>query len=158
MSQRQHLVVIGNGMVSHEFCRQAAQQGLTVRYKMTVFGEEKLPAYDRIRLTEVIEGRSPDDLVLHRRNWYERQGIDLITGKKVEHIDRSQQRLELADGDILTYDKIVLATGSNAYLPPIPGIDLPNVLAIATSMTPTESAQRPPSKKKSSSSAAASLA
>ena len=116
-------------MVGHEFCYQAAKQGLTVRYQVTVFGDEARPAYDRIRLTDAIAGKDPEELLLHTPSWYEQQGMTLRSDCKVETIHRDSKTVTLADGSTLGYDKLILATGSHPYIPPIPGADLPKVFS-----------------------------
>ena len=77
------VLVIGNGMVGYKFCEKfVANQG-SENYKLTVFGEEPRPAYDRVHLSEFFENQDAKKLELAPRNWYEENNIELITGERV---------------------------------------------------------------------------
>jgi len=126
-SARPRLVVAGNGMVSHRFCRELVQRE-PQRHHITVFGEEPRPAYDRIHLSSVLKGEPIDDLSLAPRAWYDEHGIELVLGDPVVSIDRRRSRVAASSGREASYDTLVLATGAAPVVPPIPGCDLPGVL------------------------------
>ncbi|MFG0247359.1 MAG: FAD-dependent oxidoreductase [Phycisphaeraceae bacterium JB051] len=121
------LVIVGNGMVSYAFCDQLAKLAHTGQYDITVIGEEPYPAYDRVHLTDYLKDESPDALLLADRDWYQERDITLLTGNKVTTIDRSQQTVITDTGKTLAYDKLILATGSRPFIPPIPGSTEPDV-------------------------------
>lgn len=130
-STRPRLVVAGNGVVSHRFCRELIQRAAG-RYRITVIGEERRPAYDRVRLGAVLGGAPIDDLSLAPPAWYQRHGIELVLGDPVVSIDRRRGAVATANWRELRYDVLVLATGARPTLPRIPGIDLPGVLTCRT--------------------------
>ena len=125
-------MVIGNGMTSHRLCRLMDERGGMDRYQMTVFGEEPCPAYDRVNLTQLLAGRSADDLALSPADWYLDRGIDLRLGEAVVEIDRIAKIVRTSAGEVLPYDNLVFATGSTPFVPPIPGRDLPGVFVYRT--------------------------
>ena len=123
MLGREQLIVIGNGMVGLEFCVQAVRRSLNIRYHIIVFGEEPVPAYDRIRLTECMDDKDGEELLLRDRSWYADNGITLCSNARVESINTAEQslRVQTHDGDAYTetYQHLVLATGSRPFIPPI---------------------------------------
>ncbi len=125
----QALVVVGNGMVSHKLCERLANLDA---YKITVFGEEHRPAYDRVHLTGFLEGRSSEQLQLASKEWYAGNGIELHLGDPIIAIDRAARKVRAASGRETVYDQLVLATGSRAFVPPIPGVDLEGVFVYRT--------------------------
>jgi nitrite reductase (NADH) large subunit len=132
-STRDTLVVIGNGMAGHRLCRELVRLGARRRYHIVVFGEEPVPAYDRVHLTDVFSGRHVDDLLLAPRSWYGDHNIDLRLGDPVVEIDRSRRTVQSASGVVITYTgTLVLATGSSPYVPPIVGARLANVFVYRT--------------------------
>jgi nitrite reductase (NADH) large subunit len=84
-------------------------------------GEEPRPAYDRVHLSEFFAGKTADDLSLVAPGFFERTNLDLKLNAKVVAIDRGARTVTLADGAVLAYDKLVLATGSSPFVPPVPG-------------------------------------
>ena len=121
MAAKQQLLVVGNGMVGHHFVEQLVAAGGLARFEVTVLGAEPDPAYDRVHLSEVFGGKAPQALRLADPAWYEEQGMTLRLGAEVEAIDRESRTLTLASGERLGYDRLVLATGSVPFVPPIPG-------------------------------------
>src|SRR5262245_15043794 len=79
---RQRLVIVGNGMVSHRLCARLVEYD-PERYQITVFSEERLPAYDRVHLGEVLTGRDPRSLLLANEEWYRDHQITLCLGDPV---------------------------------------------------------------------------
>lgn len=120
-ADKQRLLVVGNGMVGHHFVEQLVAAGGLSRFEVTVFGAEPDPAYDRVHLSEVFGGKAPQALRMADPAWYEESGIALRLGAEVEVLDRATRTLTLANGEQFPYDRLVLATGSVPFVPPIPG-------------------------------------
>jgi nitrite reductase (NADH) large subunit len=125
---RERLVVIGNGMAG---CR-AVEEILARdpgRYRITIFGAEPRVNYDRIMLSPVLAGeKSFADIILNDEQWYASNGIELIAGDPVVEIDREAKLVRSKSGKERAYDKLILATGSNPILIPVPGRELPGVI------------------------------
>lgn len=118
---RERLVVVGNGMAATRLCEELVAHGYAG--SVTVLGDEPGPAYNRVLLSAVIEGTyAPDALTLRDASWHERHGIDLRTGARVLDLDLARREVMLVDGTRLAFDKVVLATGAIATLPPIRGL------------------------------------
>ncbi|WP_027819769.1 nitrite reductase large subunit NirB [Paraburkholderia bannensis] len=123
------VVVVGHGMVGHKFLESvladAAQSARNVR--VTVLCEEPRPAYDRVHLSEFFAGKSADDLSLVSEGFFERQDVRdrvrLVLDAKVVSIDRAARTVSVSNGETLAYDKLVIATGSSPFVPPIAGND-----------------------------------
>jgi nitrite reductase (NADH) large subunit len=99
-------------------------------YHITVFGAEPHPNYNRILLSPVLAGEQTiDQIILNPLSWYEENGITLHTGKKVEKIDRVKRLVIAEDGTEAAYDRLLLATGSNPFILPVPGKDLNGVIS-----------------------------
>lgn len=127
MTQKQKLVVIGNGMAGMNTIEQLLK--LTDQYIITVIGAEPHPNYNRIMLSYVLEGsKTIEDIIINDRAWYESVGIQLITGKRGTKIHTEQKKVELNDGSVAEYDRLIIATGSNPFILPIPGSDLEGVI------------------------------
>jgi nitrite reductase (NADH) large subunit len=129
VNNRQKLVVVGNGMAGMRAVEELLSRA-PERYDITVIGAETHTNYNRILLSSVLAGdKTLGDIVLNPQSWYDKNGIRLIAGNRVTAIDRSGRTVTLADGSVVPYDKLLLATGSKPLAPPIPGIGLPNVRA-----------------------------
>ena len=126
------LLVVGNGMASFALLKKLVGLGVHRKYSIVVVGDEPRPAYDRVNLTELFSGRTPEDLLLSPAEWYEENEIELITGEQVESIDRANHRVVTGTGKVFPYDQCVLATGSRPFVPPIEGADLPRVFVYRT--------------------------
>ena len=114
------IVVIGNGMVGLKFCeRLLADKSRS--FEIVVLGEETLPAYDRVHLTDYISGKTAAELSLKPLDWYQQQNIRLCLGEPVVRIDRENQQVH-TKYQRLEYDKLVIATGSAPFRPKISGI------------------------------------
>ncbi|PAU81692.1 nitrite reductase (NAD(P)H) [Halovibrio salipaludis] len=129
---KQNLIVIGNGMVGHHFLEQLAESGLADGFHVTVLGEEQHIAYDRVHLSEYFQGKSADDLAFSTSDQYAQWGFDLRLNTAATAIDREAHTLTLDSGETLPYDKLVLATGSYPFVPPIEGNDRPDCLVYRT--------------------------
>lgn len=124
---KQKLVVIGNGMAGIGTVEQILK--LSSQFEITVFGSEPHPNYNRIMLSYVLEGsKTIDDIVLNDLNWYKDQGITLHTGTSVVQIDENAKEVITESGMKVPYDKVIIATGSNSFILPIPGSDKQGVV------------------------------
>ncbi|KFB66337.1 nitrite reductase large subunit NirB [Candidatus Accumulibacter vicinus] len=126
---KKNLVMVGNGMAGvrtlEELLKIAPDQ-----YEITVFGAEPHPNYNRILLSPVLAGEMTiQDIILNDHDWYAKHGIKLHLGKKVSRIDRVLRRVIAEDGTEAPYDRLLLATGSNPFILPVPGNDLPGVIS-----------------------------
>jgi len=117
-----HIVVIGHGMVGHKFVETLAASANS-DLRVTILGEEPRAAYDRVHLSEFFAGKSADALSLVSAGFFERDDMVLRLNAKVVGIDRAAQTVTLADGASVSYDRLVLATGSYPFVPPVPGFD-----------------------------------
>ncbi|MDF7647844.1 nitrite reductase small subunit NirD [Pantoea sp. Acro-805] len=126
------LAVVGHGMVGHHFLEQLVSRELHQHYHIVVYGDEPQMAYDRVHLTEYFTGKSADDLSLVSANFFEQHGIELRSGCEVVAIDSAKRSLRDASGAELTWDKLVLATGSVPFVPPVPGRDDPHCFVYRT--------------------------
>ena len=114
-----NVIVIGHGMVGHKFVESLAAAAPHVH--ITVLGEEPRPAYDRVHLSEFFAGKTAEDLSLVAPGFFERTNLELRLNVRVVAIDRAARTVTLASGEVLAYDKLVLATGSSPFVPPVPG-------------------------------------
>jgi len=122
-SDRPVLVVVGNGMVGHKLLEALADKGGCQRWDVVTFAEESRPAYDRVGLSSYFDGASADDLSLVDGDFFERHGITVHLGDRVASIDRAAKKVLSEKGRMIAYDKLVLATGSYPFVPPIEGGD-----------------------------------
>ncbi len=123
------LVMVGNGMAGVRTLEELLKLAPDL-YDITVFGAEPHPNYNRILLSPVLAGeQTVDDIVLNPLDWYSDNNITLHMGKKVVKIDRSARAVETEDGTRAEYDRLLLATGSNPFILPVPGADLPGVIS-----------------------------
>ena len=127
------LVLIGNGMAGVRTLEELLKIAPDL-YDITVFGSEPHPNYNRILLSPVLAGEQTlDEIVLNDWSWYSYNQIDLHTGWTVTAVDRVQRQVHArnAQGEVMTaaYDRLVIATGSNPFILPVPGNDLQGVLA-----------------------------
>jgi nitrite reductase (NADH) large subunit len=126
------LVVVGNGMVGARFCERLVDYGVVTRYRTTVFGEERRPAYDRVHLSSYVEHRDAARLELLPAAWYPAHGIDLHLDERIVAVDRAARVLTSSKGRTVRYDVLVFATGSAPFVPPIAGTDRPGVFVYRT--------------------------
>jgi nitrite reductase (NADH) large subunit len=127
---RETLVVIGNGMVGHRFVESLLARGGASRFRVVVLGEEPRPAYDRVHLSELFAGKTPADLALARAEGCE--GVELRLGTRAVALDLAAGAVETAAGERIAFDRLVLATGSAPFVPPLPGTDLAGVFVYRT--------------------------
>lgn len=117
------LVVVGNGMVGQRFVDDFISNGGLDSYELTVIGDEPTPAYDRVALSSWFDGVSTEQLLLGDVATQRELGVDFRFGEYVDRIDPLAKIVTLANGDALSYNELVLATGSRPFVPPIPGHD-----------------------------------
>jgi nitrite reductase (NADH) large subunit len=130
--RKPRLVVVGNGMVGHHFLQCAAERGVLERYETSVVGEETRLAYDRVNLSKWFEERDEQALSLTSAERYAALGVEVMCGDRVTALDRETRQLTLASGRSLIYERLVLATGSYPFVPPIPGRELPGCFVYRT--------------------------
>ncbi|CAB3837407.1 Nitrite reductase [NAD(P)H] [Achromobacter anxifer] len=118
----QDLVIVGNGMVGHHCVEQLVARGALQRYRIHVYGEESRRAYDRVHLSEYLNGRDAGSMALGDAALYEQEGVTLRLHTAVLEIDRHRREIVTAQGRH-RYDKLVLATGSYPFVPPIAGAE-----------------------------------
>ncbi|WP_064602736.1 nitrite reductase large subunit NirB [Photobacterium sp. J15] len=118
---RQRVVVVGNGMVGHRFIDELVQRNEEEQFEIVTFSEEPRLAYDRVQLSKYFSGASAQDLALTDEDYYQSYGINYVLNEKVAEIDVEARQVVTVNGRTEAYDKLVLATGSYPFVPPIPG-------------------------------------
>ncbi|RKP44605.1 nitrite reductase large subunit NirB [Trinickia fusca] len=122
------LVVIGNGMAGIRTIEELLALAPN-HYDITVFGAEPHPNYNRILLSPVLAGEQTfDDIVLNPLDWYRQNGIHLHLGKTIARIDRKRRCVIAEDGFEAPYDRLLIATGSQPFILPVPGAKLKGVI------------------------------
>lgn len=129
MDTKQKLVVVGNGMAGMRTLEELLKLAPDL-YDITVFGAEPYPNYNRILLSPVLTGEQTlRDIVLNDEDWYVRHGIRLLLNRKVVGVNRARRIALADDGTEAPYDRLLLATGSNPFILPVPGSNLDGVIA-----------------------------
>jgi nitrite reductase (NADH) large subunit len=116
------IVVVGNGMVGQRFLEKLPAGHA---FSVTVIGEETRPAYDRVQLSSFFSGRTAEELNLVPPGFFAEGGITARLGERAVRIDRAAHKVHTDSGIAVSYDKLVLATGSRPFVPPVPGSDRP---------------------------------
>ncbi|WP_341712162.1 nitrite reductase large subunit NirB [Erythrobacter sp.] len=125
---RERLVVIGNGMAGCRAVEEILERDPD-RFDITIFGAEPRVNYNRIMLSPVLAGeKSFDEIVINPAEWYADNAITLISGDPVVQIEREARRLVTHSGHVEDYDRLLIATGSDPFVIPVPGKDLPGVV------------------------------
>ncbi|MGX5668010.1 nitrite reductase large subunit NirB [Rhizobium daejeonense] len=123
------LIIIGNGMAPGRMLEELFERAPAL-YDVTIFNAEPRVNYDRIMLSPVLSGeKTYENIVIHNDDWYATHGVTLHKGAKVTEIDRQKKTVTSAHGITASYDKLVIATGSLPFIIPVPGHQLPGVLA-----------------------------
>ena len=117
-----NVIVIGHGMVGHKFLETLGAIDAP-QLAVTVLCEEPRPAYDRVHLSEFFAGKSADDLSLVAPGFFDQGNVLLRLNAKVVAVNRLAKTVTLGDGAVLAYDKLVFATGSYPFVPPLPGTE-----------------------------------
>src|ERR1700757_217133 len=121
------LVIVGNGMAGARALEEVIARGGLERFAITVFGDEPYGNYNRILLSNVLAGSDDaSEIYLNPLDWYAENAIDLRSGVRVVRIDSFAHIVHANDGTKIRYDKLVLATGSRSFFPPMEGIWQPD--------------------------------
>src|SRR5688572_29880903 len=124
------VIVVGNGMVGYKFCEKLRSRSKETQ--IIVYGEEPRPAYDRVHLSSYFSGSTADDLLMAPASWYADNNITLHTSEMVTAIHRESKTVVTHNGRRQQYDFLVLATGSNAFVPAIDGVGRHGVFVYRT--------------------------
>ncbi len=120
---KQRLVVIGNGMAGARAVEEVLARGGADQFEITMFGDEPYGNYNRILLSNILSGAQDiSEIFINPLAWYEENGITLHAGSRVTEIDRGARCVRAQDGTVAHYDKLLIATGSRAFMPPIEGL------------------------------------
>ncbi|SDW76577.1 nitrite reductase large subunit NirB [Paenibacillus sp. CF384] len=126
---KKKLVLVGNGMAGVNCIEQLLKLAPNL-YDITIIGSEPHPNYNRILLSSVLAGDADmKDIVINEWSWYEENHITLHTGRTVTSIDSERKQIGIDNGLKLPYDELIIATGSSAFILPVPGADKPGVIA-----------------------------
>jgi nitrite reductase (NADH) large subunit len=115
------LVVIGNGMVGHRYIEDLVDKADASQYEITVFCEEPRVAYDRVHLSSYFSHHTADELSLVKEGFYEKHGINMLIGERAINVNREKRTVYSSSGREIQYDKLIMATGSFPFVPPIKG-------------------------------------
>jgi nitrite reductase (NADH) large subunit len=118
---KKNLVAIGNGMVGHKFLERIIASGAIADWNLITFCEEPRVAYDRVNLSSFFSGSTAGDLSLVKPGFYQDNDVKIYIGDKAVAIDRDRKEITSANGVTLSYDKVVIATGSYPFVPTIKG-------------------------------------
>ncbi|GGA87937.1 nitrite reductase large subunit [Neiella marina] len=129
---KQKIVVVGNGMVGHKFIDTLVSDPQGEQFDIVTFSEEPRLAYDRVQLSAYFSGSTADDLAMTTPQYYDERGVRYLLNDKVTGIDKAAKTITTEKGTVESYDKLVLATGSYPFVPPIPGNDQPHCLVYRT--------------------------
>lgn len=129
---RQRIVIIGNGMVGHRFIEELVKSEHRENFEVITFCEEPRVAYDRVHLSSFFSGSTAEDLSLVEEGFYEANEITVHIGDKAIAIDREAKKVISEKGIEIEYDKLILATGSYPFVPPVPGHERDGCLVYRT--------------------------
>jgi len=115
------LVIIGNGMVGHRYIEDLIEKTDISKFDVTVFCEEPRVAYDRVHLSSYFSHHTADELSLVKEGLYEKHGIKVLIGERAINVNRENRTVYSSTGREVNYDKLILATGSYPFVPPIKG-------------------------------------
>lgn len=118
-----HIVLIGHGMVGQKFLESLAVGSAAADVRVTVLCEEPRAAYDRVHLSAFFSGTTADELSLVPAGFFEQTGFNLQLKTRAIAVERRDRTVTTADGEVIAYDKLVLATGSTPFVPAVPGRD-----------------------------------
>ena len=130
---KQKLVILGNGMAGARVAEEILKRGGSELFEITMIGAEPHGNYNRILLSNVLNGsQNADEITMNPLAWYKENGIKLIAGMPAIGIHREKRTVMLLDARQVPYDKLIIATGSRPFVPPIPGTDLYGVFVFRT--------------------------
>ena len=131
MHKKQKLVVVGCGMASGKFIEELIIRDRE-RFEITVIGDEPHGNYNRIKLVNMLYSDSVDDIFIQSPEYFKDNNVNAVLGVKVDAIDCGKKNISLENKSVIPYDKLVLATGSNPFIPKVEGVGLPGVMTIRT--------------------------
>jgi nitrite reductase (NADH) large subunit len=140
MTKNKKLVIVGCGMSSGKFIEEIISRDCG-KFDITVIGDEAHGNYNRIKLINMLYSDSVDDIFIQSPEYFKYNRVNALLGVKTVEIDREKKKISLENGSVISYDKLVLATGSNPFIPKVEGIDLPGVMTIRT-ISDVDSAKR----------------
>ncbi|WP_298260982.1 nitrite reductase large subunit NirB [uncultured Litoreibacter sp.] len=124
----QNLIIIGAGMATGRALEHLLDNNADVN--VTLFNAEPRGNYNRIMLSPVLAGeKTYDDIETHTAQWYSDNNVTCRFGEKVTSINRAERSITAENGEVLFYDKLLLGTGSNPFMIPLPGHELEGVIA-----------------------------
>ena len=136
-----HLVVIGNGMAGVACVEQILK--FNHDFRITIFGDETHVNYNRIMLSSVLAGeKSAEDIVINDIDWYQANNITPRLGVRITAIDAQAKTLTGSDDSVTPFDKLIIATGSSAFVPPMEGVERVSILPSASAMYSPRARQR----------------
>lgn len=129
-----NLVVVGNGMVGYKYLERLVSHPAydAAQYKITVFGEEMRPAYDRVHLSAYFENKDASALEMAAASWYSQHGIELKLGHLITKVDTAAKVITTHKEEQYTYDKLIFATGSSPFVPKIEGVNKQGIFVYRT--------------------------
>ena len=129
---KQKLVMIGNGMAGLRTIEEILERSDSM-FDITIIGKEPYPNYNRIMLSNILQKKmTVEETIMNPYEWYEENNIRLIVDDPVEAVDKANQTVTTSKGVEVQYDICIFATGSSAFVLPIPGSDLPSVIGWRT--------------------------
>ena len=126
------LVIIGNGMVGHRFVEEIIDKNLSDQFEITIFCEEPRLAYDRVHLSSYFNDNNAQALSLVSEGWYQNNYITVFMGERAVSINRQTKEVCSQTGRVVSYDKLIIATGSYPWVPPIKGAQGKNCFVYRT--------------------------
>jgi nitrite reductase (NADH) large subunit len=129
---RSTIVLVGHGMVGQRFLDAAVERELHLSHRLVLIGEENRPAYDRVHLSSYFDGATADDLALTTPRWLTEHDISTAFGTRVVSVNLAAKQVITDLGETISYDALVLATGSTPFVPPVPGTDAKGVFVYRT--------------------------
>ena len=126
------LVMIGNGMAGLRTIEEILDRD-PQRFEITIIGKEDYPNYNRIMLSNILQNKmTVEETIMNSYDWYAEHDIKLINNDPVTILDRANKTVITESGQSFEYDQCIIATGSKAFVLPIPGSDLPSVIGWRT--------------------------
>ncbi|TCI03206.1 nitrite reductase large subunit [Corallincola luteus] len=132
MTNKTKVIVVGNGMVGHKFIDELSSHQAADSYEITTFAEEPRLAYDRVQLSSYFTGATVDDLMMTSEAYYDERQVRYLVNQQVVSIDKEAKTITTDKGIVESYDKLILATGSFPFVPPVPGHEQEHCLVYRT--------------------------